>query len=73
MPPKPMTFKTPDGKEFSTRAEWRDYMMLTFYSFKNKINEPAPLVKNPGDIDGQMFEIADCEGCTMVRSFLHFS
>jgi hypothetical protein len=39
MPPKPMTFKTPDGKEFATRAEWRDYMMSTFYSFKNKSGE----------------------------------
>jgi len=61
-----MPFKTPDGKEFATRAEWRDYMFATFYSWKNKVDEPLPLVKNPGDIDGQMFDIADCIGSTLV-------
>jgi len=66
MPPKPQTFKTPDGKEFSSRAEWRDYMMLTFYSFKNKKDEPVPLIKLPNTIDGQMFDIADCENSTLV-------
>jgi len=66
MPPKPQVFKTPDGKEFSTRAEWRDYMVLNFYSFKNKVDEPAPLIKKPGDIDGQGFDIADCVNSTLV-------
>lgn len=65
-PAKPQVFKTPDGKEFSSRAEWRDYMMLTFYSFKNKKDESSPLVKTPGSIDGQGFDIADCENCTLV-------
>ena len=41
-------------------------MMATFYSFKNKINEPNPLIKKPGEIDGQMFDIADCDNSTMV-------
>jgi hypothetical protein len=45
MPPKPQVFKSPDGREFSTRAEWRDYMILTFFSFKNKKDEPQPLIK----------------------------
>lgn len=66
MPPKPQVFKTPDGKEFNTRAEWRDYMMLTFYSFKNKHNEPEPLIKAPGSIEGQMFDIGDCSNSTLV-------
>jgi hypothetical protein len=66
MPPKPTVFKTPDGKEFNTRAEWRDYMMLTFYSFKNKHNEPEPLIKAPGSIEGQMFDIGDCTNSTLV-------
>lgn len=66
MPPKPQVFKTPDGKEFSTRAEWRDYMMLTFYSFKNKVDEKEALIKPPGSIDGQMFDIADCKNSTLV-------
>lgn len=67
MPPKPhVLFKTPDGKEFASRAEWRDYMMLQFYSFKNKKDEVEPLVKLAGTIDGQMFDIADCENSTLV-------
>jgi hypothetical protein len=61
-----MPFKTPDGKQFETRAEWRDYMVATFYSFKNKKNESEPLIKTPGDIAGQMFDIADCEGSTLI-------
>lgn len=59
-------FKATDGKEFDTRAEWRDYMMATFYSFKNKKDVAEPLIKKPGEIAGQVFDIADCEGCTMV-------
>lgn len=66
MPPKPQKFVTPDGKEFATRAEWRDYMMLTFYSFKNKNDEPEPLIKLPDSINGQMFDIADCKNSTLV-------
>lgn len=66
MPPKPQVFKTPDGKEFNSRAEWRDYMMATFYTFKDKKNLTEPLVKKPGDIDGQMFDIGDCENSTLV-------
>jgi protein XRP2 len=66
MPPKPQVFKSPDGKEFSTKAEWRDYMMSTFYSFKNKENEAEPLVKMPGTVDGQIFDIADCKNCSLA-------
>jgi hypothetical protein len=67
MPPiKKQTFKTPDGKEFDTRAEWRDYMMATFYTYKDKKNLSEPLIKSPGDIDGQMFDIGDCENSTLV-------
>lgn len=66
MPPKPQVFKTPDGKEFTTRAEWRDYMMATYYTYKDKKNLAEPLVKQPGEIDGQMFDIGDCENSTLV-------
>lgn len=61
-----MKFKTPDGKEFEDRTEWKKYMMATFYTFMNKKDEPVPLVKNPGDVDGQVFEIGDCENTTMI-------
>ena len=40
--------------------------MATFYTFKDKKNLMEPLVKNPGDIDGQMFDIGDCENSTLV-------
>lgn len=66
MPPKPQVFKTPDGKEFNTKKEWREYMILNFYSFTRKVNEPEPLVKAPGSIDGQTFDIAECENSTLV-------
>lgn len=66
MPPKPQQFKTPDGKVFSTKSEWRDYMVETFYSFKNKVNESLPLIKNPGEIDGQSFDIGDCDNSTLA-------
>lgn len=65
MAPKPRIYKTPDGKEFTSKAEWRDYMMTTFYSFKGvKGGKPDP--KMPGTIDGQMFDIADCEDAELV-------
>lgn len=60
-----MPFKSPDGKEFATKKEYREYMMLTFYSFKDKVNEPEPLIKQPGSIDGQQFDIGDCENSTL--------
>ena len=66
MPPKPQIFKTPDGKEFTKKSEWRDYMVSTFYSFKDKKNETEPLIKTPGSVEGQMFTIENCENCTMA-------
>ena len=41
-------------------------MLSVFYSFKNKQDETAPLIKLPGEIDGQAFEIADCKNTTMI-------
>jgi protein XRP2 len=66
MGPKPQVFKAPDGTEFSSRTEWRDYMMANYYSYKNKKNIKDVLIKKPGDIDGQVFDIAECENCTLV-------
>jgi hypothetical protein len=66
MPPKPQIFKTPDGKEFAKKSEWRDYMVATFYSFKDKTDEAEPLIKAPGAVEGQMFTISNCSGTTMA-------
>lgn len=38
--------------------------MATFYTFKDK--KEGTHVKNPGDVDGQQFDIGDCENCTLV-------
>ena len=59
-------FTAPDGKTFTSKPEYRDYMMENYFSVKNKKNEVDPIVKRPGEIDGQVFEIADCEKCTIV-------
>ena len=64
-PPKPQTFKAPDGTEFATKTEYRDYMMSTFYSWKHKVDSGV-LVKSPGDVDGQVFEMSSCRNTTMV-------
>eukprot|EP01031_Cornospumella_fuschlensis_P038234 gene38234-46460_t len=66
MAPKPQVFKAPDGKEFSDRGEWRKYMYANFFSFKNKVDEAAPLIKSPGSVDGQIFDISDCKNSTLV-------
>lgn len=60
------SFKAPDGTEFTTRNEMRDYLMLNYYSFKDKHDIRSPLIKIPGSIDGQPFEIASCSNCTLV-------
>ncbi|KAJ1439163.1 tubulin binding cofactor C-domain-containing protein, partial [Ochromonadaceae sp. CCMP2298] len=61
-----MKFKAPDGQEFSDKKEYREYMMEVYYSFKNKSSDDGTLIKSPGDIEGQVFDIADCSNCTMV-------
>ena len=66
MPPKPQVFKSPDGKEFSTKAAWRDYMMATYYSFSNVKGAPYPMPRLPGSIDGQMYNISDCEDTELI-------
>ena len=61
-----MVYKVQDGIEFATRAEWRKYMIDTYYSIKNKIDERHPIVKHSGSIGGQGFDIADCTNCRIV-------
>ena len=41
-------------------------MIANYYSFTNKVDEPQPLIKNPGDVDGQSFDIGDCRNSTLV-------
>jgi len=60
-----MKFTAPDGKEFESKVELRKYVMDKFYSFKNKENDDQ-LIKRPGEINQQVFEISDCKHCTIV-------
>lgn len=58
-----------DGIHFADKAAYREYMVNTYYSFKNKRgqgNNNGPMIKYPGDINGQPFEISDCDGCSLV-------
>ena len=61
-----MVFSAPDGTEFESKAEYRDYMMDTYYTFKNKKDDHTTLVKSSGEVDGQVFDLADCDNCTMI-------
>jgi hypothetical protein len=60
------TFTAPDGTVFTNRASYRDYMMATYYSFKNVVDAKAPLIKGPGEVDGQVFDMSQCTGSTLV-------
>lgn len=53
-----------DGKEFETKREWRKYEFELSFTFKNKKGEQ--LSKEAGKVEGQPFDIADCEGCELV-------
>ena len=43
--------------------EYRSYEMETQYTFRNKNGES--LRKLPGSTQGQPFDIADCDNCTL--------
>ena len=54
----------PRRQEFETKREWRKYEFELSFTFKNKKNEQ--LGKEAGKIEGQPFDIAECEGCEIV-------
>lgn len=45
--------------------ESRDYKMENYFSVKNMSNVDS-IIKKPGDVDGQVFEIADCDNCIII-------
>lgn len=55
-------YTAPDGKGFQKQGEYRKYMMETFYSFKN-MSGRKDLVKVPGSVNGQPFELKDLDNC----------
>eukprot|EP01029_Cantina_marsupialis_P009391 TRINITY_DN218_c5_g1_i1.p1 TRINITY_DN218_c5_g1~~TRINITY_DN218_c5_g1_i1.p1 ORF type:complete len:874 (+),score=245.68 TRINITY_DN218_c5_g1_i1:123-2624(+) len=52
---KKFAFTAPDGKGFDDRQAYRKYVFNTFYTFRDKTDDK--LIKYPGDIDGQPFNI----------------
>ena len=57
-------FKAPDGTSFATKKEYRKYMVDNFFSFKDKSGET--LMKKPGEINGQSFDIRNVKDCTLM-------
>jgi len=55
------TYKAPDGTTFETEGKYKQYMYATYYSFKHR--EGETLVKKPGDIRGQAFDLCDLKNC----------
>eukprot|EP00640_Fibrocapsa_japonica_P001871 CAMPEP_0113938360 /NCGR_PEP_ID=MMETSP1339-20121228/4809_1 /TAXON_ID=94617 /ORGANISM="Fibrocapsa japonica" /LENGTH=450 /DNA_ID=CAMNT_0000941455 /DNA_START=75 /DNA_END=1428 /DNA_ORIENTATION=- /assembly_acc=CAM_ASM_000762 len=58
------TFTAPDGTVFDDRQKYRQYLMETVYTFQDK--EGETLQKNPGDVDGQVFNIKNLKDCTVL-------
>jgi hypothetical protein len=58
------TYRAPNGIVFTQADKFRDYMVANFYSFRKRSNEK--LVKYPGDLAGQPFEISQLESCTVL-------
>ncbi|CAM9293991.1 unnamed protein product, partial [Ectocarpus sp. 6 AP-2014] len=56
--------RAPDGTEFTDRAEYRKYLFLTQYTFKDR--EGEILRKLPGDIDGQPFDLTSLRRCEVA-------
>ena len=55
-------YTAPDGKGFQKQGEYRKYMMDKFYSFKSMTGR-KDLVKAPGSVNGQPFELKDLVDC----------
>ncbi|TMW65813.1 hypothetical protein Poli38472_003578 [Pythium oligandrum] len=54
-------FVASDGTKFEDRNAWRRYEFETNYTFRNRTNET--LIKTPGKISGQPFDLSDLENC----------
>jgi len=56
-----MMYEAPDGTKFEDQRKYKLYMFDNFYTFKNKKGET--LVKKPGEIDGQPFNLEHLDNC----------
>jgi len=57
------TFTASDGKIFENRTEYRKYEFEISYTFSKKENA-HDLVKLPGSVGGQPFDMANLKNCT---------
>ena len=58
-----MVYTATDGTQFETKREYAKYEMATQYTFKDKVGEK--LMKLPGSIQGQPFDVADLDKCKL--------
>jgi hypothetical protein len=65
------SFTASDGTVFTDRAQYRKYEFQLCYTFSDKSGER--LVKQPGTIQGQPFDIADLKDCTVCTRPLFIS
>lgn len=59
-----MKFVATDGTVFTDRSLYRKHEMETQFTFCNK--KSTTLAKKPGSIQGQPFDIFDCQKCTIL-------
>ena len=58
------TFTATDGTVFIDRSKWRLHEFETQYTFRNKTAADV-CMKPPGSIQGQAFDISDCNGADL--------
>ena len=58
------TFTATDGTTFEDRNEYRRHEFATQYTFKDKTGET--LVRKPGEISGQPFNLENLTDCTVI-------
>ncbi|GMH78114.1 hypothetical protein TL16_g07674 [Triparma laevis f. inornata] len=58
------TFTASDGTIFADRDSWRSYEFELMYTFKNLTGPTSPPPKT--SLQGQPFDIADCDGVTLL-------
>lgn len=59
-----MKFTASDGTVFTDRSEYRKYEFELSYTFRNRTTEK--LVKAPGSIGGQPFDLSDLDDCEVM-------
>jgi len=58
-------FTAPDGTKFTDRSKYRKYLMKTMFTFEKKSGQKGEnaLVKAPGSVNGEPFDILDLDDC----------